>query len=653
MRLVPDRRRGRGRRRRSVVGRRPLPRLRRVAPAAHHARARDAHACRPRLGPRADRGRDRAPSSSSPPARAPRSRTRRSATATRSRSATCGSRRSRRPGTGPSTSPTSSPTARAAASRRRCSRATRCSSATWRGPTSPSPSSPSSRRRARCTTRCGGSPSLPDHVELWPGHIGGSLCCGTGTSEKPSSTIGFERRANRGLVREPERFVDELLTRLPEPPPTVAQVVELNRGPLLAGPPPLLPLAPERVAQLLAEGAAVVDGRSAPEFDRAAIPGSLCLPLDRPGVGTKAAWLLEPGRPVVVVAADDCAGERLAARLAAVGIASRVGRLAGGIEAWAAEPRPLASRSHRRRQGRRPAARAGCRRAGRRPRRERARRRSGAGRARCTSRGARAPPAPPRRAPTAGRSSSPVPRARARRPRRASSCTPTARPCSASPTGGAAERRAPGSTAPGTRGMTSQPYERELRAGARGRRRRAARAGCCGAAARGGPRRAPWLLALPAIALLLAFHFVAQAEGAWYAFTDWDGVSPAHWVGLDNFRHIWASDVQRGALWNSLKLAAAFVVVVNALGLDARARPQPDGEVAPPAALAVLPAGRAERARERLHLAVHLRLPRRAQPVPRRRRPRRVAAARGSAIPTGRSGRSSSRWSGSSPGSRW
>ena len=184
---------------------------------------------------------------------------------------------------------------------------------------------------------------LPDHVELWPGHIGGSLCCGTGTSEKPSSTIGFERRANRGLVSESDRFVDELLTRLPDSPPTVAQVVELNRGPLLEGPPPLPPLPPERVARLLAEGCAVVDGRSAPEFDAVAIPGSLCLPLDRPGVGTKAAWLLAPGQPVVVVAGDADGADRLAARLAAVGISNVLGRLAGGIDAWRAGPRPVAS----------------------------------------------------------------------------------------------------------------------------------------------------------------------------------------------------------------------------------------------------------------------------------------------------------------------
>src|ERR671911_243099 len=38
-----------------------------------------------------------------------------------------------------------------------------------------------------------------DFVEVWPGHIGGSLCGGAGMSKKPSSTIGFERRFNRFL----------------------------------------------------------------------------------------------------------------------------------------------------------------------------------------------------------------------------------------------------------------------------------------------------------------------------------------------------------------------------------------------------------------------------------------------------------------------
>jgi raffinose/stachyose/melibiose transport system permease protein len=84
---------------------------------------------------------------------------------------------------------------------------------------------------------------------------------------------------------------------------------------------------------------------------------------------------------------------------------------------------------------------------------------------------------------------------------------------------------------------------------------------------RGGPRRIPWLLAVPGLIFLIGFHFFAQAEGAWYAFTDWNGVGTAKWVGLGNFRHIWSSDVQRGALWNTLTLSGSFLVIVNMLGL--------------------------------------------------------------------------------------
>ena len=42
--------------------------------------------------------------------------------------------------------------------------------------------------------------ALPDEVEVWPGHLGGSLCGSSGIDLKTSSTIGFERRHNRALA---------------------------------------------------------------------------------------------------------------------------------------------------------------------------------------------------------------------------------------------------------------------------------------------------------------------------------------------------------------------------------------------------------------------------------------------------------------------
>src|SRR5215208_1600382 len=75
---------------------------------------------------------------------------------------------------------------------------------------------------------------LPDYVEVWPGHIGGSLCGGSGTSKKPSSTIGFERRHNRFLRIEDEaEFVRTLTESIAPQPPNFERIVELNR----TGPP--------------------------------------------------------------------------------------------------------------------------------------------------------------------------------------------------------------------------------------------------------------------------------------------------------------------------------------------------------------------------------------------------------------------------------
>ena len=39
--------------------------------------------------------------------------------------------------------------------------------------------------------------TLPDTCEVWPGHVGGSLCGGPGMDMKASSTIGYEREHSR------------------------------------------------------------------------------------------------------------------------------------------------------------------------------------------------------------------------------------------------------------------------------------------------------------------------------------------------------------------------------------------------------------------------------------------------------------------------
>jgi raffinose/stachyose/melibiose transport system permease protein len=88
-----------------------------------------------------------------------------------------------------------------------------------------------------------------------------------------------------------------------------------------------------------------------------------------------------------------------------------------------------------------------------------------------------------------------------------------------------------------------------------------------GATTRGRHRQVPWLLVVPAIVLLLAFHVGPIGFGGYYAFTDWNGLSAAHWVGLGNFREIVSDPSARAALWHTLELTFCFVVLVNLLGL--------------------------------------------------------------------------------------
>jgi glyoxylase-like metal-dependent hydrolase (beta-lactamase superfamily II) len=72
--------------------------------------------------------------------------------------------------------------------------------------------------------------ALPDHVEVLPGAFSGSVC-GRGLSGKPSSTIGFERRANRAFaMTDREAFVAHMLREIPPPPPDAAWTRARNFG---------------------------------------------------------------------------------------------------------------------------------------------------------------------------------------------------------------------------------------------------------------------------------------------------------------------------------------------------------------------------------------------------------------------------------------
>jgi glyoxylase-like metal-dependent hydrolase (beta-lactamase superfamily II)/rhodanese-related sulfurtransferase len=182
---------------------------------------------------------------------------------------------------------------------------------------------------------------LGDDVEVWPAHLGGSLCGGPGMDLKVSSTIGFERRHNALFgVDEQDGFVDELLAGLGPQPPNFKAIVALNRGPLVTDGVELLSLTPRQVEK---RDALLVDVRTDQQFDEAHIPGAVCNPMTRAGFGTRLAWLADPEQDVILVGRDDADG-RAAGRLAvAVGVRNLAGFLGGGMTSWRQEGRPVAT----------------------------------------------------------------------------------------------------------------------------------------------------------------------------------------------------------------------------------------------------------------------------------------------------------------------
>ncbi len=187
---------------------------------------------------------------------------------------------------------------------------------------------------------------LEDFAEVWPGHIGGSLCGGAGMSEKPGSTIGFERRFNRLVaLGDEERFVRELTSALAPQPPNFKRIVELNRGPLLTEQQELGALAPARVQERLEAGATLIDGRAPRDYDADHVPGSINVTMTRAAVGTRAAWVVDPEAEVVVTAGSDEDARRLGRRLEAVGFRNLAGHLAGGTPAWRDGGLPVESTS--------------------------------------------------------------------------------------------------------------------------------------------------------------------------------------------------------------------------------------------------------------------------------------------------------------------
>jgi glyoxylase-like metal-dependent hydrolase (beta-lactamase superfamily II)/rhodanese-related sulfurtransferase len=184
--------------------------------------------------------------------------------------------------------------------------------------------------------------ALPETTEVWPGHLGGSLCGGPGMDLKVSSTIGFERDHQSLLqVGDEDDFVEQSIAALGPQPPNFKNIVALNRGPLVRETVDAHPLTPRQVQQAIDDGALLIDVRTDLQFDEAHIAGAVSNPSRRAGFGSKLAWIARPDQPIVLVGRDSDDALEAAALAAAVGLGNIGGYLAGGMTSWREEKLPV------------------------------------------------------------------------------------------------------------------------------------------------------------------------------------------------------------------------------------------------------------------------------------------------------------------------
>jgi len=154
---------------------------------------------------------------------------------------------------------------------------------------------------------------LPPEVEVYPGHVAGSLC-GASMSPDRSTTIGRERSSNPMLgVADLQDFVLRSASISAPRPPTTDRVVALNRGPWVPLPPPPKPIDDTG-------DAVVLDVRPVPAFATGHVAGAINVPVSGGSFGTKTAFVLEPDEPVALHASSAEEAREAAWRLWAVGL---------------------------------------------------------------------------------------------------------------------------------------------------------------------------------------------------------------------------------------------------------------------------------------------------------------------------------------------
>jgi hydroxyacylglutathione hydrolase len=146
--------------------------------------------------------------------------------------------------------------------------------------------------------------SLPDYVQVWPGHGAGSAC-GKSLGAVPSTTVGYEKVRNWAFQYENDEdgFVKFLLADQPEPPKYFAMMKKLNKSdrPLLTDVPKQKILNYAEFKAAMDKGIKVIDARNKVDFANGFIPGSINIQGNN-SFATWAGWFLNYDEKFILVA---------------------------------------------------------------------------------------------------------------------------------------------------------------------------------------------------------------------------------------------------------------------------------------------------------------------------------------------------------------
>ena len=175
--------------------------------------------------------------------------------------------------------------------------------------------------------------TLPDHVQVFPGHGAGSAC-GKALGALPSTTVGYERKFAWWapyLANDDEQgFIDELLDGQPDAHAYFARMKRENKeGPALLGarPEPREHSADEVVRGLEDGSLTVVDTRPVREVHTGTVPGALSIPALGKAAG-HIGWAYDPDTDdsgLVVLAPDAATAAEYDDHFVRVGVDALVG----------------------------------------------------------------------------------------------------------------------------------------------------------------------------------------------------------------------------------------------------------------------------------------------------------------------------------------